>query len=84
MSTKRLSISDIVFMNITALMGIRWFSMAAKYGAGSIVLRILAALLFFVPLSFVCAELASVFKDSKGGMAGWIKEILGEKAAFFA
>ena len=71
-------------MNVTALIGVRWFSTAAGYGAGSIVLWILAAFLFFIPMSLICAEFASTFPNNKGGMIDWIKEILGEKAAFYS
>jgi amino acid transporter len=78
------TINSIVFMNIAALLGVRWFSTAGKYGAGSILLWIIAAVIFFVPMALICAEFSSIFPESKGGMIGWIKEGLGEKPAFYA
>jgi glutamate:GABA antiporter len=78
------SINNIVLMNVAALLGIRWFSTAGKYGAGSILLWIIAAIIFFVPMALICAEFSSIFPDTKGGMIAWIKEGLGEKAAFYA
>ncbi|HJO94948.1 MAG TPA: hypothetical protein QF753_16235 [Victivallales bacterium] len=52
---KKIRVSDVVYMNVTTLLGIRWFATAAQYGAASILLWILAAFLFFVPLSFILA-----------------------------
>ena len=46
-----ISINSIVFMNIAALLGVRWFSTAGKYGAGSILLWIIAAVIFFIPMA---------------------------------
>jgi len=81
---KSLKISDIVFMNIAALLSVRWFATAGQYGASSVILWILAALLFFIPFALVCAEFGSKFPDHQGGITDWIKEILGDKIAFFA
>ena len=78
------SINSIVFMNIAALLGVRWFATAGAYGAGSIILWIIAAVIFFVPMALICAEFSSIFPDSKGGMIDWIRKGLGEKSAFYA
>ncbi len=80
----RIKVSDVVYMNIVSLLGIRWFATAAQYGAASIILWILAALLYFVPISFVFAEFSSVFPDAKGGIVDWIREVYGEKVAFIS
>ena len=80
---KKIKVSDIVFMNVVTLLGVRWFATAAQYGAASIILWILAALLFFVPMSFILAEFSSVFPESKGGIVEWVKEIFGEETAFY-
>ena len=78
------SINSIVLMNIAALLGVRWFATAGKYGAGSIILWIIAAIIFFVPMALICAEFSSIFPDAKGGMIDWIRKGLGEKSAFYA
>ncbi|MCX5774333.1 MAG: APC family permease [Fusobacteria bacterium] len=62
----------------------RWFSTAATYGASAIVLWLLAAFLFFVPLSLICAEFGAKYPDAQGGITDWIKGVMGEKTAFFA
>lgn len=82
--SKKIKISDIVFMNIVGLLGIRWFATAGQYGASAIILWILAAFLYFVPMSFIFAEFSTVFPDRKGGFVDWIKEVNGEDAAFYA
>ncbi|HJO94514.1 MAG TPA: APC family permease [Victivallales bacterium] len=79
---KKIRISDIVFMNVVALLGVRWFATAGQYGAASIILWVLAAFLYFVPMSYIFAELSTVFPDTKGGFVDWVKEILGEETAF--
>ena len=81
--TKKIKVSDIVFMNVVTLLGVRWFATAAQYGAASIILWGLAAFLFFVPMSFILAEFSSVFPNSKGGIVDWVKEIFGEEIAFY-
>jgi len=82
MTLKQIKVSDIVYMNVVCLLGMRWFSTAAQYGAASIILWILASLLFFVPISFVFAEFSSIFPDAKGGLVDWTREVFGERTAF--
>lgn len=70
-------------MNVLAILGIRWFMFAAKFGASSVLIWIIAAFLFFIPIAFICAEFGAAYPDKKAGIADWIKEELGEKVAFF-
>lgn len=72
---------DIVLMNVTAIIGLRWLPIAAGYGASSISLWILAALLFFIPLGIISTELATAWPD-EGGLYVWTKQAYGEKPAF--
>ena len=78
---KSLKLWDVVWMIVTAVIGLRWIPIAAGYGASSILLWILAVLLFFVPVSLIACELATAWPD-QGGMYVWIKEAYGEKAGF--
>lgn len=78
---KALGVWDIVWINITAIIGLRWLPMAASYGASALLLWCAAALLFFLPLSFVAAELATTWPE-QGGMYVWVKKAFGEKCAF--
>lgn len=79
-----ITILSIVTMNVLAILGLRWFMFAAKYGAASILIWIIAAILFFIPISLICAEFGAVHPDKEAAITDWVKAELGEKAAFFA
>jgi amino acid transporter len=53
-------------------------------GYGSILWYGLATLGFGIPFSFMIAELASAFKDAKGGIYSWLEHLLGRRLAFIA
>ena len=57
--TRSLKLWDIVLLNITAIVSLRWISLAAVGGNTSIVLWIAALLLFFVPQGFAVIELTT-------------------------
>ncbi|MGI1690423.1 amino acid permease [Thermoanaerobacter uzonensis] len=78
---KNMKLWDIILMNVTAIIGLRWLPIAASYGAASIILWILAALLFFIPTGLVSAELATTWPE-QGGMYVWVKKAYGEKWGF--
>lgn len=48
--TKVIRLWDVVFINVAAILAIRWLPMAAACGASSVVLWVTAALLFALPL----------------------------------
>jgi len=85
--TRKIKLRDLIFMNISALYGIRWIakSTAASFGLGvaAIPMWLIFAVLFFVPQALICAELASEY-PSDGGLYVWVKEALGEKYGFMA
>lgn len=76
---------DLVFMNVSALYGIRWIakSTASSFGLGlgSIPMWILFTFIFFVPCALICAELAATYPRD-GGLYEWVKEAYGEKMGF--
>ena len=78
---KTIRVWDMVFMNVTAVIGLRWIPLAASYGASSIFLWVLAAVMFFIPISLITAELATAF-PKEGGPYVWVKVAYGEKPAF--
>jgi len=73
---------DIVFMNVAAMVGLRWLPIAAGYGAASITLWVLAAVLFFIPIGMISTELATTWPN-EGGLYVWVKQAYGEKPAFY-
>jgi len=74
---------DIVFINIAAIVAVRWLAMTAAYGASSILLWVAAVLLFFIPLGLVSTELATTWPD-QGGIYVWVREAFGRRAGFMA
>ena len=82
---KKISFWDLVFMNVSALFGIRWIAKSTAesfgLGLGAIPTWIAFAFIFFVPGALICAELASTY-PSDGGLYQWVKEAYGEKYGF--
>ncbi|MBU3189919.1 amino acid permease [Clostridium bowmanii] len=82
---QKIGLWDLVFMNVSALFGIRWIakSTASNFGLGlgSIPTWILFTFIFFVPGALICAELAATYPKD-GGLYEWVKEAYGDKKAF--
>ena len=78
---RHLTVRDLVLFNLVAVLGISWTATAAKAGAGSLTLWVLAALLFFVPQGLAVIQLASEFPE-EGGVYAWTKIILGDAHGF--
>jgi amino acid transporter len=76
-----LTLWDVVAMNIVAIVGLRWISRSARIGAPAITLWILAALLFFIPLAAVLAELSSRHPQ-QGGIYAWARRAFGPVHGF--
>jgi amino acid transporter len=71
-----LTLWDVVAMNIVAVVGLRWISRSARIGAPAVTLWVLAALLFFIPLAAVLAELSSRHPQ-QGGIYAWARRAFG-------
>lgn len=79
---RALTLRDLVLFNLVAVLGLRWLATSAKTGPSSLVLWVLAALLFFVPQGIAVVRLSSRFPDS-GGVYQWTKRTFGEGHGFF-
>ncbi len=79
---KVLSVFSLVMINIIAVDSLRSLPMAAEYGFSLVFYYLLAALVFFIPIALVAAELATGWPE-KGGVYVWIREAFGAKWAFF-
>lgn len=80
---KPLSIFTLAMINLAALGSVKSWPFMAEYGLSSLFYLILAAIVFFFPVSLVSAELASTF-PGKGGVYLWGKEAFGTKWGFLA
>jgi len=80
---KVLSVFTLAMINVAALGSVKNWPFSAEYGFSSLFYFILAALVFFFPVSFVSAELATGW-PKKGGVYLWVKEAFGPKAGLLA
>jgi amino acid transporter len=80
---RTLGVMDLVFLNVAAILGLRWLSTAAQMGPSSLVLWLLAVLIFFIPSGLTVMELSS--RDSgEGGVYVWSKDAFGDQHGFIA
>ena len=63
---------------VTNIISMRGLASQAEYGYTSIFYYVFAGLVFLIPYSLVCAELASTWTKS-GGLFRWVSEGLGPK-----
>lgn len=78
---RRISWLTLSFMMVAAVASIRSLPSMAVYGLGSVFLYLLPAVIFFIPVALVAAELGTGWN---GGMYGWVKQAFGEKWGFWA
>lgn len=83
-SPKRcISVFALAMINLAAIGSVKNWPITAEYGLASIFYLLLAALVFFIPLSLVSAELATGFPKA-GGVFVWVQEAFGTRAGFLA
>ncbi len=76
-----LGFRDLFLFYIVTGFSVRWTATAAAAGPSALVIWIVAALGFFVPLVFTVLELSSRYPD-EGGIYVWSKRAFGPFAAF--
>jgi glutamate:GABA antiporter len=78
---RELTLKDLVFFDICAIISLRWIPAAAHAGSGSLVLWMLAAIFFFLPSAITVASLSRQFPE-EGGFYIWTKRAFGDQHAF--
>jgi amino acid transporter len=78
---KAMGLTDVVLMNVVAVVGMRWIARGARAGPASVTLWLLAWLAFCVPLAAAVAELAKRYPD-QGGIYAWTRRAFGGGHAF--
>lgn len=73
-----LTMAAMAILIITSILSLRGLPSEAKFGTQSIFYYIFAAVVFLVPFSLVCAELASTWTRS-GGLYRWVSEAFGAR-----
>ena len=81
--TRSLSVFSLAMINLAALGSIKNWPVTAEYGFASIFYLVLAALVFFIPVALVSAELATGWPKT-GGVFVWVKEAFGHRTGFLA
>jgi amino acid transporter len=78
---RALKLRDLVLFNLVAVLGLRHLGTTAKFGAGSLLMWLIAAVFFFIPQGLAVMELSSRF-PKEGGIYFWTKHALGEGHGF--
>ena len=78
---RALKLRDLVLFNVVAVLGLRHLGTTAKFGPGSLVMWLIAAIFFFIPQGLAVIELSSRF-PKEGGIYFWTKRALGEGHGF--
>ncbi len=68
-------------MTLTANFGIRWLAVAGGIGPSSLIFWFIGAILFFIPLSIIVAQLAKEYPE-EGGLYTWVRSAMGDKSGF--
>lgn len=82
-SRKKVGVFVLAMITVAAVISIRSLPITAEYGLASIFYIILAAVIFFIPVSLVSAELATGW-PMRGGVYVWVKEAFGPQWGFLA
>jgi len=78
---RALKLRDLVLFNLVAVLGLRHLGTTAKFGPGSLLMWLIAAVFFFVPQGLAVIELSSRF-PKEGGIYFWTKHAFGEGHGF--
>jgi amino acid transporter len=78
---RALRLRDLVLFNLVAVLGLRHLGTTAKFGPGSLLMWLIAAVFFFIPQGLAVIELSSRF-PKEGGVYFWTKRALGEGHGF--
>ena len=79
---RTLGLWDLVLFNLTAIVGLRWVATAARTGAYSLTLWVLALLMFFIPQGLAVVALSTRYPE-EGGIYDWTKRAFGNFHGFF-
>ena len=75
---------DVVLFNISAIVGLRWLTTAAsQFGLASLLLWLVAMVVFFLPSAVAVRELADI-DPAAGGIYRWVRRAFGPLHGFVA
>src|SRR5690242_14416932 len=80
---RELRLRDLVFMQITLIFSLGWVGFAAKQGSTQLVLWLVEALAYYLPLPAVVMELSRL-TPQEAGVYGWANPGLSPFAGYMA
>jgi glutamate:GABA antiporter len=79
-----MGLRDVVLFNITAIVGLRWLTTASsQFGWASLLMWLVAMVVFFIPLAAVVRELTDI-DPRAGGIYRWVHRAFGGRPGFVA
>jgi amino acid transporter len=78
-----MTLRDVVLFNITAIVGLRHLQTASQFGPASIILWLIAMLVFFLPSAAAVRELSEI-DPRTGGLYRWSERAFGQQHGFLA
>jgi glutamate:GABA antiporter len=78
---RALKLRDLVLFNLVAILGLRHLGTTGRFGPGSLLMWLIAAVFFFIPQGLAVIELSSRF-PKEGGIYFWTKNAFGEGHGF--
>jgi len=73
----------LAMLTVAAIISLRNLSISAQLGPSAIFYLVLAAIIFFIPLALITAELGSTWPEP-GANYVWVSKAFGKKLGFFA
>jgi amino acid transporter len=78
-----MTLRDVVLFNIAAIVGLRHLQTASQFGPASILLWLVAMVIFFLPSAAAVRELADL-DPAEGGIYRWVRRAFGPTHGFMA
>jgi glutamate:GABA antiporter len=78
---KKLGVLGLSIISVNTILGLKNIPFAATIGPSAILFWVIAAILYFIPISLIVAELSTTYPD-QGGVTAWVNRAFGKKASF--
>lgn len=78
-----LGVFALTMISVCAVINLRGAPLMASMGFSAVFFYLMAALLFLIPSSLICAELGSTWPQA-GGVYLWVRKAFGDKTGFLA
>ncbi|PIS01242.1 MAG: amino acid permease [Chlamydiae bacterium CG10_big_fil_rev_8_21_14_0_10_35_9] len=79
---RSIGVFPLAMINVAAICNIKNFPLTAEYGLASLFFFTLAALIYFIPVSLISAELATGWPER--GVYQWVTVAMGKRMGFLA